>query len=370
MMKAKRFVFIPECQQIKLRAKRDLASRWLAMKTFSVEDRLALYEDLAFLLENNLKTEDALQSMIASQRNKYSAQALCLQEMLKALKQGSSPDRGLEGWVPLQEMILIQAGNQDGDLASAFKRAMKIARANGEMRSACYSSLSYPFLLFISSLVMMYMVESRFLPRLASLVPAEQWTGALWWLSTISAMLINHLVIIGAVLFSLTIGIYWSLPNLTGESRRRVLDMLLPWSLYRDIQGIAFLLNFTALMRAQIKTQDALLLFSRQASPWLFERLTASLMQIRQGKQLGHAFRDSGYMFPSPQAIDRLILLSSGDRSERIIENYGYYWLEKTVVRIKRMASRLSYTALGINASYMALILLSTQDLNGLIANH
>lgn len=44
--------------------------RWLAQKTFSTADRLTLYEDLAFLLDNNLKVEKAINSMIGSYGNK------------------------------------------------------------------------------------------------------------------------------------------------------------------------------------------------------------------------------------------------------------------------------------------------------------
>ena len=343
-------------------------SRWLAIKTFSTKDRIDLYEDISFLLENNLKMEDALVSMIESQKNKQSAQCCCLQDMLTALKKGSSPDRGLIGWIPVQEMVLIQAGNQDGNFAQSFKRAMTIAQANAEMRSACFSALSYPTLLCFSSLIMMYMVDTRFLPRLATMVPESEWTGALWWLSVISDGIIKNILLIGLILFCTIIGINISLDNLTGTIRSKFLDRLLPWSVYRDVQGVAFLLNFTSLMKAQIKTYDALMMLSRHASPWLFERLTATIMQIKQGKQIGQAFRDSGYRFPSPRSIDRLVLLTRGDRNENIIENFAYHWLKQTISKIKKIASLLSYIALSMNALYMVLILLSTQDLNNLIS--
>ncbi|WP_426917717.1 hypothetical protein [Serratia bockelmannii] len=44
----------------------EAVGRWLAQKTFSTADRLTLYEDLAFLLDNNLKVEKAINSMIGS----------------------------------------------------------------------------------------------------------------------------------------------------------------------------------------------------------------------------------------------------------------------------------------------------------------
>ncbi|MNV17966.1 hypothetical protein D3C71_1087730 [compost metagenome] len=53
--------------------------RWLAKKTFSTADRLTLYEDLAFLLDNNLKVEKALQAMIGSYGGKRPPVVYCLE---------------------------------------------------------------------------------------------------------------------------------------------------------------------------------------------------------------------------------------------------------------------------------------------------
>lgn len=344
------------------------AGRWLAMRTFSADDRLTLYEDLAFLLENHLRMEDAIEALIVSAESPNHPSVFCLKDIKKALNQGLSIDKGLSGWIPPQEEMLLSAGVQDGRPAAALRRAIKVTQATGEMKSVFLSTLSYPLLLLVASWVMMVMVDQKFLPRLATLVPESQWEGALWWLALLSRFFSQHIFVLLLAFVLAVAGILWSLPNLTGEIRRRVLDRLLPWSLYRDIQGVSFLLNFTALMRAQVKTQDALLLIAHRASPWLYERISAVLIQIQQGKHLGLALRDSGYAFPAKKAVNKLVILTGGDNAEDIIENYTYDWLEKTVKRIKKFASIISYIALSINAGYMVLILLSTQNLNNLIS--
>ena len=63
----------------------DSLGRWLAQKTFTTTDRLALYEDLAFLLDNNLKVEKALTSMIESYGKKRPPVVFCLEDMLKSV---------------------------------------------------------------------------------------------------------------------------------------------------------------------------------------------------------------------------------------------------------------------------------------------
>lgn len=348
----------------------EVAGRWLAQKTFSTADRLALYEDLAFLLDNNLKVEKALLAMIGSYNGKRPPVVYCLEDMLIALRQGKSIDQGLNTWVPQQEAAILSAGAQDGDLAAALYRAITVVKGMAEMKTAVISTLAYPSLMLGTTFAMMNMVKVYFLPRLESLSPRENWHGALWWLSVISEFLVDHLAILGLMALVFILFVVWSMPNLTGRARQYVFDRLPPWRVYRDVQGVAFLLNFSALMRADVKTENAIDMLSRHAPPWLYERLAATQRQVRQGNHLGPALRNAGYGFPSPRAIDKLVLLTDGDNSEIIIENFARAWLVQTVVRIKRTATVLSNLALATNAGYMILIVLATQNLNDLVGTH
>lgn len=275
----------------------DGLGRWLAQKTFSTADRLTLYEDLAFLLDNNLKVEKALLAMIGSYGDKRPPIVYCLEDMFSALRQGKSVDQGLASWIPRQEAAILSAGVQDGNLAAALNRAITVVMGMSDMKSALVSTLSYPLLLLATTFAMMKMVTVYFLPRLESLSTQDNWTGALWWLSTISGFFVNHAILLSALVILLIVFVIWSMPNLIGKTRQHVLDRLLPWSVYRDVLGVGFLLNFSALMRAQVKTEDAIEMLSRYAPPWLYERLAATQRQVRQGNHLGLALRNAGYGF-------------------------------------------------------------------------
>lgn len=342
----------------------------LSRRTFSGTDRISLYDELAFLLENEFKIADAVETLIISARSANSPGVYCLRQIQNALNEGMSLDKGLQGWVPEQELLLLSAGVSNGHLAAALRRAMTIARATREMRSACGSALAYPGLLLVSCLFMIQLVSQRFLPRLAALVSEDQWQGALRALAIISRGISGHLLIIISTAVVMAGWVLWSLPNLTGRVRREVLDRLLPWKLYRDVQGVSFLLNISALLRAQVKTEQSLSQLMQRASPWLYERLDATLQYVWQGQHLGAALFASGYAFPSAESVRKLKVLTAADNAETIIENFACDWLEKTVAQIKRLATVTGYVCLSFNAGYMVLILLSTQDLNTLISVH
>lgn len=343
--------------------------RWLGQKTFSTADRMMLYEDLAFLLENNQKTEDAIAGMQRTRRRKNDAVSLCLGDVRHALTRGRGLDAGLAGWIPPQEATILRAGRVAKDLRGALLRAIEVVKGIGEMKATAVVNLTYPLMLLGGTFYMMQMVYDRFLPRLEQLAPPDRWTGPLWWLGAITHFFIGNRYVLAAVLAAFTGWVVWSLPRLTGPVRRQVLDYLLPWSLYREMQGVSFLLNLSALLRANVRTEEALDMLSRNATPWLYERLTATRRQVARGKHLGQALADSGFAFPSREAIDRLILLTAGPGGEDNIENFARMWLRKAIGRIKRVCQAFQLAGMLATAGYLLLTFLATQDLSSIIGN-
>ncbi|EBP7214785.1 type II secretion system F family protein, partial [Salmonella enterica] len=157
--------------------------------------------------------------------------------------------------------------------------------------------------------------------------------------------------------------VYWSFGNLTSRARL-FMDALPPWSVYREVQGATFLLNFAALSRAQVKNEDALSQLSLHGSPWLRQRLNAASRLMKSGNSLGQALADSGYRFPSRDAINRLKLLTQGDGGEAIIDSFARNQLERTLAGIKSLAGWLNLLIYALSGLYMALVAFSTQNLS------
>lgn len=78
--------------------------------------------------------------------------------------------------------------------------------------------------------------------------------------------------------------ISWSLKNWKSRS---LADNIMPWSIYKDIQGAAFLLNMAALLKAKMTTLNSLNVLQDFASPWLSTRLDSIIYRVRQRITLG-----------------------------------------------------------------------------------
>lgn len=342
------------------------ADKWLAQKTFSTEDRLELYYDLAFLLQSNRSQEESLKAMIKGFGNKTPPVVYCLNDMLESLQSGSILP-GLSAWVPRQELTILSVGTHDGNMGRAFERAASVVEGMGKMKSILLTTLAYPLLVVGSSFALMKVVIVYFFPRLDALAPREAWPTNVWWLVTISESFVNNAYVIAFILACITALIIWTLPNFTGGVRKTVFDRAVPWSIYKDVQGVAFLLNVSSLMSAQVKTDDILDKLCTYAPPWLYERLAETKKLVNKGRYLGLALRDSGYDFPSRKAIEKLVLITDKDGSEEVIYKFSQFWLAATIKKINRIAGILFAFALVFDAAYILLVVLAIEELESVV---
>lgn len=334
----------------------------LAKLTFNTQDRLTLYEDLAFLLENNQKLLEAI-TVMRDSKGKHSPEIYCLNDMLEGLSKGQSLDVALKEWIPQYERAILAAGNREGNIVPALKRVGRLVNSMEEMKSTIKSALGMPLVLFLGMMVSVVMFSWYFLPQLAKMFPREHWQGSLKVMATITDLFGQHVLAWCMGIMVLSWATLYSLPNLTGRLRK-ILDYCPPWSLYRQVQGITFLLNFSALTHAQTQTDESIAQLMRFASPWLYERLSKVRQGLHKGLTLGLALRDSGYLFPSKLAIDRLVLLTQGDNAIAIIEKFAYHQLSKTLVNVKKLASTINTLVMLLSGGYIALVGFSVQSIS------
>lgn len=342
--------------------------RKVAQKTFSTQDRILLYENLGFLLDNKIPIEKSLINMrdtLVTGKGRQTATVHCLNDAIGALKRGQSIDIGLRDWIPKSEVAMLSAAVKEEQLSPSLKRAISIVEAMDKIKGTLIEKLSQPAFLMFSLIGLATMLSHQFLPKMELLSPRDSWTGAMEWLAILSDGIGQHLIIVSVLAIFIFAWTVWSLPNLTGRFRSRFLDKLPPWSVYRDIQGVSFLLSYSALIRANVKTEDAIIILSKNSSPWLHERLIVVRRLLQKGRTLGDALKESGYNFPSKEAVERLVLLTSGDYADTIIENYALERLKKTISFIGYLSGRIQLVLYLLCGVYMGLVAYATQNLSG-----
>lgn len=344
-------------------------NRWIYRHSFSAKDRIEFYEMLAFLLDNDKPIRVALSNMrdVATDfGNKSHPSAVLLSDCIHALDKGESIENALLDWVPEQEATLIGAGVTEGNIAESLRRASRIVTGKTEMMGAIKSAIMYPMVLFIMVINMMYMVKTKFIPRLEMMVPREKWEGAIWLLGSISETVIDNGILFIIIALIIAGTIYWSFDNYTGIARK-YLDKFMPWSIYRIFHGVAFLLNMSALLRVNIDTLRGLNMINENSAPWLEQRINETCRYIRQGQHLGLALKSTGYQFPSKECVNQMMLLTEGDGTEDVLEAYANRWLTEAIKTVKKKALILTVLSFGLVFAYMATLLMAISQINSLV---
>ncbi|MDI7066649.1 hypothetical protein QMO17_36075, partial [Klebsiella pneumoniae] len=98
-----------------------------------------------------------------------------------------------------------------------------------------------------------------------------------------------------------------ALPRWTG-SRREFFDRhIFPFNVYRQVEGLAWVLAFAAMRTANIGEREALSNQIQYASPWLASRLRPIRAGLTgHGVDLAKAMSRSGHQFPSIDMIGEI----------------------------------------------------------------
>nr|WP_310615714.1 type II secretion system F family protein [Pantoea cypripedii] len=344
----------------------------LVRATFSGQYRQPFYETLRFLLENRKALKEAL-TMIGEVHTDFNQRwhpyYELVQDCLEGVKdnrEGRSLQDVLAAWAPNEEAALISAGMETGNIPLALMQADKLIVARRRILGQVVFASVFPAVLAILSTGLLMTNNLALVPTLSKMSDPAHWTGALGLMNSVAQWSSQWGAVAACTVTGLALLAFWSLPRWRGHLRR-VADYLLPWSVYKDLQGAVFLMNIGALLGAGVPELKALQTLNGFVSPWLQERIEAAMQCMTEGDSLGMALRKSGYDFPSREAVNYLSLLDEGDSAATLISNYADRWLEQALERVARRANVTKLFSLVLIMSFFLLILqvvMQIQDMN------
>lgn len=313
-----------------------IQQQW-ARTQFNTKMRLNLYARIQKMTSGGLpmlKVLDDLYQRASNQGKKPNdITAIVLADWKGMMQNGRRFSEALKGWAPDFEVMLISTGEDAGELNSALTTVIEFTKARGEIRGVIVGGVAYPTLVLLMAFAYIYIFGVHVIPKFAAVVDPSRWTGAArslylmsgfvqqWWTYTL----------IGIVAFIVCIGI--SLPAWKGKSRV-ILDSIPPYSIYRLLVGSGFLMSLSALIGGGIPVDRALAKLSELASPWLRERIDATLIGLKSGHNLGEAMKRSGYRFPSEEIIDDLCVYAEYGGFSVAIKRVADDWLADGVTSV------------------------------------
>lgn len=337
-----------------------------------MKDRFEFYNMLILLLDNGVQLNSALQTMyeIFSDHGKkrHNIIALVCEDSAMGIREGKSLADVLQKWVTFDEISLIKAGEESGDLQAAFKKAKKIIETKKQVIGAVATCTVYPSMLALQAAFLMHKVSVDLIPKLGRSsnpdtwdMPARSLKMAASFVNSYGAFAVLGLLVFIAVIFV-------SMPTLNGPLRY-YLDKVPPWSIYRTMHGSTFLQNVGVMLNAGVPLTVVLQTMASRAAPWLKRRIEDALHGVNIGSNLGDALYNAGHEFPDKRAIHLLRVISGHNASEQVIEEFGTRWLAETVINLQKTAKVLLGVAISINAAIMLWVLVGASGMQDGLLN-
>lgn len=314
----------------------ELAYARLAFK-YGIRERRRLWLKLSKLIDAGVPILQAIQSLYdrrIKSGSKQDPMSLALQLMVSGMQNGERLGNVLTGWVPDAERMLIASGEQAGETARALILAAETMESKQRIRNAVLGGISYPIVLFIMALAVMYLFGFKIVPGFTQVVNESQFHGMAKAMIVVSKFVQIWLGWFVVGVLGLAAIFLASLSRWNGLMRERF-DRFPPYSIYRIVVGSNWLIALSSLIEAGLRIESALSQMLEGASPWLSDRINNALLGMRSGLTLGDSLDKAGQGFPDQEIVEDLGVFSGLSEFDEQLARMGKEWMTQAVEEIQ-----------------------------------
>ena len=291
--------------------------------------RRTLYQQLASQIDNGRPLLDAMDDYRARavRRNRKSL-AKSMQGAVERVRDGKTFVQALGGSLSPLEKSVLSSGETAGQLPGSMRLVLDVRARVARIQRKVLSYFTAPIIYLVTLLASLYVIGSNVVPPLSQVVPTSRWTGWAYGMYLMGAIATGYglFITLGVIVVLLGV-IVWTLPRWSGRGRAFCDAYVFPYNVYRDVQGFAWLLSFTALLRAGVADTKALQDQIASASPWMASRLKPILTGLIDGMNLAEAMRRSKQDFPSRDLIDEIAAYMNfddfGEKIDQVAKDYS-----------------------------------------------
>lgn len=332
------------------------------MVRHSISERLRVYRKLASLLRNRFSLMDALERMynIVSNNGKdiHDSMAIAIASWMRSVQNGESFSMALRGWAPQNELLMLSVGDI-ANLDDALENLVKVVESVKRMKEPIVGAIAYPLFLLFATTLIIWAVGEFMVPPMVEAVPNLVWRGQGATLVALSAWVRENTLVLFSILPLFVLVIALTLPRWKGHLRASM-DNIPPWSLYRIMVGVSWLMSLAALVKSGTPVSKSLRILRSDASPYLLYRIDKTLAYVSNGENLGDALAMTGLNFPDKEVVGDLQIYSELDNFAAALDQMANEWLEDSIRSIEQKAALLNSVAILFIALVVAWVVMGT----------
>lgn len=245
--------------------------------------------------------------------------------------------------------VLMFSGEGGIEASSMYHGAARVARAQLAFRKAVLAAVFGHAVTLLAFCVLFYILGTRLFPAIEPMLDTSTLPIHIRILSAISGFFADRWYVVFGGLAGAAVLIGLSMRRWSGAGRT-LADRIPPWSLYRILTSLTFLVLLveSGLMGKSLTTQW-LVDLSRLSGPYVRRRVRAiAEMSGNDPAGIGSGAIKAGYGWP---VSDLAATLAAYSQQPDWLENYSRYldrWVARSEERVKAAARGFQYTLLGL----------------------
>lgn len=333
--------------------------------------RQGLYRHLAAQVGNTMPVETALENYrLRLQRRKRVSSDKIVGDISRRMRDGSTLAAALSKWIPADEVSIINSGEMSGNLAKSLELLIESKRRVATVVKSVKAAVTRPVIYLVAIYAFVWALGGFIIPDLQFALPEDRAKGMAAGMFKAGHLANSWVALIPPVVAVVFVYlVLYSLPRWKGRYRV-VAERYFPFSFYRDIQGYAWLMGFTALLQAGMPDVTILKNQCNHATPWLRERLHALWWRMDNGASLPAALMAKGkggmppFGFPNPDIVDDISSMAGFSDFPVRISNVASIWAQELEETMKAKAERFGFWAETLMYGLITLLLLAVNALS------
>jgi type II secretory pathway component PulF len=262
----------------------------------NVDNRLKMYDQLKRFFQNGINIKGAIQNWKMVYEENNDPRLYAVKEWEESINQGKTFSESIAKYVPPSEALFIYSGEKVdiNNFIRSLDKLSQIIKDQKKIKAIIMQEVGMA-LLYIGILFVFVMVLTT---NISPIFESFQEKGVtLPYFTQLYANFLEFLknnfifIAIGVVAFLLVLFntcLLYTLNSFSGK-KRDIFDGFFPWSIYRDINSVNFLLVLNGFLDNNVGFQQAITNIKSMATPYLRYHLDIMLENNQQGKSIGES---------------------------------------------------------------------------------
>lgn len=331
------------------------------------KNRYRIYGMLGRLLVANIDARSSLEfvydvvSTGGTRPGEFEAVAVAC--WINAFKEHGRIAESVTGWVPQNEVLLLEAGERSGKFQQALEAMIRLNKKMSAVRGIVFAKLAYPIVTGLLLCGVMHFMSTEVIPPMVDMKGGPgAFTGSASTIVVMMGWIRTWMIPTGIGIILSIILVLATLGKFHG-SIRNVLDKFPPWSTHRFISGTSFLSALLVLMESGRSLTDALRLVRPNASPYLAAKISYIEEQIREGSEFGEALAASTDQFPDFELIKEIQIYGRVGRLDDGLMSVVEQWMDSATQSVGTQIAFIGSAIMALSFGILGLVFTGLYDI-------